>query len=181
MTVHHAEAGIRRFKPTGRGGGSKKGKAQWYWPLVILFVADALALRAKGTRDAWFIDRKSPHSLLAFGELVEAYLPEVWTFVLECTPKHEVHKNFLRQLEKGSIDEREAHRRSRIRLLQNRTYKMHYNGTSARGRNHDPETRASQSREQLTCRVVQGHPLWKLHDKIYRGLIVSCPDWKDYL
>lgn len=159
LTILHATK-PRPFKPTGKGGGSKKGKPQGYWPMVIKVVADAILLRPKGTMDAWVIDRKLPMPFEEFERQLELILPGVWEFI-------ERTMGYLKT--------------TKARLLYNRVYKMYYSGTSDRGLNHDPRTRACESGEHWHKFVPEGDPLRNLHDNILRSMIVRVANWSDYL
>ena len=160
MTQHHAEAGVRRFKPTGKGGGSKPGKPHFKWPEIIKVIADAVVVRAKGTADAWTVDRNAPMSMREFRRVIESLLPGVWDWVESQTPNHKTDC---------------------ARLLYSRVYKQFYNGTSARGKRHDPNTRASQSVEYWKNRVPEGSILRDMHQRVVRGLLNKISDWKLYL
>jgi hypothetical protein len=157
--IGHLNSDNRLFKPTGRGGGSKIGKPQSKWPLVLVVGADAIVLRAKGSTDTWESDRKMRISSCVLQTQMDILFPGWESFVKETMPSRVT---------------------SRISLLRNRVYKQYYNGSSA-GNNGDPYTRARKSKEHWKYQVVDGHPLLKLHDLIWRGQIVSVKDWRDYL
>lgn len=66
-----------------------------------------------------------------------------------------------------------------FRDLRNRVYKMFYNGSSARGVNHDPKTRAAMSSE---------HWRNKSYRNKWEGVVIDIvrgqtpyPDWRDWL
>lgn len=70
MTLVHAPGGKapRKFRPSGNSGGSRPGKPQGRWPLVLLVVADAVCTRAKGTQESWLVDRNSVSSEVFGGD-----------------------------------------------------------------------------------------------------------------
>lgn len=160
MPIHHSGEGVRTFRPTGKGGGSKPGKPQWYWPIGLIVVADAIVLRARGTTDGWGVNRNAPMPRKQFKLLLGELLPGVWHWVLITAPKRKTKPEDL---------------------LYNRVYKGYYSGTSDRGKHHDPWTRACESREHWKKKVPEGHHLRKLHDQILRGLISKLPNWTKVL
>jgi len=149
----------RLFKPTLRGGGSRPGKAQNTWPIGILVVAEALYRRSAGGMEqlthnrAWAKMGLTPSWLK---KELEVLLPGVWAWVEIYLPAKTL-----------------AWKR-----LHNRIFKMYYNGTSARGVNHDPFTRASISREHWTNKVPEGNFLIEWHTKVDRGLVHVIPQWQ---
>lgn len=160
MTIVHS-GGSRPFQPSGKGGGSKKGKPQaGRWPWVIKIVADALFIRAKGTAEAWTVDRASHLSHAEFGQQMEAFLPG-WQEHIEATMP--------------------GRATDRVLLLYNRVYKMHYSGTSDRQAPHNPRTRATQSREHWLRHIPTNHPLRLIHEQVARGQVSHIPNWQEYL
>jgi hypothetical protein len=158
--IGQMDSPLRPFKPTGTGGGSKPGKPQSLWPLVLLVGADAIILQAKGTQESWVKDRKRRIHQITFQARMDALFPGWESFVIETMP---------------------ARTSKRIDLLANRVYKMYYSGTSDRGDNHDPLTRACESGEHWRKRVPLGSPLHIMHEGIARGLIMMVSNWRDYL
>lgn len=151
----------RQFKPTGKGGGSKKGKVQNYWPLFVLVAADALCVRIAGSMEALLRDR----DWVGFGldnrgdflcrEMVRLF-PGIWIW--------------LGQVRQPTIT-------SSWRLLHNRVYKQYYSGSSDRGSGHDPRTRAAMSREHWLRKAPEGSSLVKLHEDIVSGAVTCVDDW----
>ncbi len=159
MTIGHISGG-RPFRPQQGGGGSKPGKPQKQWPLLFRVLADALVIQFKGSMDAFLKDR-TQMPLDNFQDRLDLLLPgwQRW-------------------------HEQTAGPRStnRAKLLHNRVYKMYYFGSSAHnGETHDPRTRAAVSPEHWTTKVAVGSPLRDLHDQVLRGLVVTIPNWKEYL
>lgn len=160
MTLGHLNAdGVLPFRPTGKGGGSKKGKPQGRWPWVMKIALHAIIIRAKGTSDAWKIDRRYRLTLAEMKVRLDAVLPGWEEYARE-------HLGYRKT--------------SYIELLANRVYKMYYSGTSDRGRGHDPQTRACESREHWSKHHAATSPLGRLHERIERGE-VCVPDWRSYL
>lgn len=151
----------RPFKPTNKGGGSKKGKPQKRWPPFIKMVAEAVVIRAKGSEEAFCADRNAPFSRVMFEALMEKMLPGLWA---ACPVIQGPRKTPYRE------------------LLYNRPYKMYYSGGSDRpGQKHDPMTRACVSREHWRKFIPQGSAAYQIHEGIIRGTVTSIPDWKKYL
>jgi len=142
----------RGFKPTGKGGGSKKGKPQGRWPMVCLVMADAVIERAKGSSESWNTDRSYRMTKSQFEAAILQIVPDFGNFITSMMPNRVTPWP---------------------ELLLNRVYKMYYSGTSARGKNHDPKTRAVQSKEHWRNRVPVGDPLHKLRNDIISGRIQS--------
>lgn len=161
MTLVHSPRGKapRKFRPSGNSGGSRPGKPQGRWPVVLLVVADAVCTRAKGTQESWLVDRNSVSSEV-FGGIMDSHCPGWRDWFLD---------NF------GPRDT------PLPRLLLNRVYKMYYSGTSDRGPGHDPLTRATYSSEHWTRRVPADSPLTELYQSVLRGVRPVIHDWKDYL
>jgi hypothetical protein len=165
-----ASPSTRAFKPSSRGGGSKKGKPQAYWPWVLKVIADAVCVRAAGSREAWQRDRRPPfpgatwaEREAAFGRAMDAMCPgwQDWfraRYGDRATPLPE--------------------------LLYNRAYKAsNYNGTSARGADHDPATRVGMSSEHWSRHfpsVPGAHPFADLFDAIVHRRVVSVR-WERFL
>lgn len=160
MTLGHMDA-ARPFRPTMKGGGSKKGKGWDKWPWVIVVVAEAITTQAKGSIEAWRKDRRRPFSLPVFEARVERMLPGVWKVARDRMKKKRVTPLPV--------------------LLWNRVYKMHYNGTSARGKNHDPKTRDGESSEYWTNKVPVDSPLRAIYEQVLRGQITHVENWEQYL
>lgn len=152
------ETPTRRFKPNPKiKGGSQKGKAQGYWPWIMKVVADAVVVRHHGTNEGaqrnrrWLTQREFNHQL---NVLMPGWMAEASRIL---GPR------------KTALD----------KLLRNRTYKgLGYSGTSDRGKKHDPETRATESRERWTKHLGVNHPARAVHDRILRGGDV--PDWQQH-
>lgn len=159
MTIGHLNDDKRPFKPTGKGGGSKKGKPQTEWPWVLKIIAHAILVRAKGSSDAWKVDRKQRLSRKEFGRRMDAMCPG-W-------------REWARENKPGVVTPLEE-------LLSNRVYKMYYSGTSDRGSDHDPATRACESKEHWTKHFAATSMLGQLHERVERGE-VCVENWKDYL
>jgi hypothetical protein len=161
MTIGPIESGVRPFRPTGKGGGSEKGKPQGAWPMFAKMMGEAVILRVKGTRDAMVKDRSMRVSAQRFHEMMEELCEGFWEEMADILG------------ERASTYER---------LLLNRVYKAAaYNGSSARGPDHDPLTRASQSSEHWLNKVPVGHELRDIHDQVSRSLVTRIPDWRRYL
>src|ERR1700733_2759565 len=162
MTMGHVpkKRKIREFKPTGKGGGSRKGKPQGSWPRLFKVVAHALMTRPKGSDDLAIEDRHNEISLEQFAEQMEAMLPG-W---------QEEVKDVATRRRKTPLPA----------LLWNRAYKMLYSGTSDRGKNHDPRTRAMVSKEHWKAYIPVGHPYRKIHDDIMTHKITTVKDWKKF-
>lgn len=164
MTIMHSET-PRPFKPTEKGGGSKKGKAHSRWPWVLKIVAHAVIINWKGTMEAHLANRKGyPKHLLK--ERMDTLCPG-WSEWYRDTFGERVPKT------KNSC--------AYTDLLDNRVYKMYYSGSSDRGKDHDPNTRAAPSKEHYLRRIPTGDPLLTLHEDVRRGKILSIPDWKSYI
>jgi len=150
---------VRAFKPRCNGGGSKKGKPQGYWPWVFKVCADAIILQEKATIEAWIVDRRMFTKILE--RRMNELLPGWQEYIRETMPGRKTPP---------------------VVLLSNRVYKMYYNGTSARGHNHDPGTRPNTtSSEHWLTRFSEGTPLWVLHSKVQCGETVTVDNWKAYL
>lgn len=158
MTVGHMGRRPRKFQPSSNPGGSKPGKPQGKWPWVLKIMADAVFETAKGTSDAWKKDRSSPITKEQFRDRMEMLAPGWQTYMQETNGSR-----------KTPWDE----------LLYNRVYKMHYSGTSDRGKNHDPSTRACESGEHWTKRFHMDDPLARLHEAVTRG--ETRVDWRSFL
>jgi hypothetical protein len=157
MTIGRIVDG-RGFKPTGKGGGSRRGKAQrGSWPLLFKVLADALVMRAKGTEESWTADRRMLLTPMQLGDQLDVLTPGWRPFIERKMP--------------GRMTDR-------LELLANRVYKMYYDGTSSRGAGHDPLTRATQSREHWRHVVPQGSPLYLLHDRVRHGEVTVINDWE---
>jgi hypothetical protein len=153
--IGHMEK-VRAFKPTNGPGGSKKGKSNARWPLFLKVVADAVVIAHKGSIDAALADRNyiSPAALKA---RLEQLLPGLEQYIAERPSKDPYAQ------------------------LKNRVYKMYYSGTSDRGRDHDPRTRAAMSREHWRNQVPAADELALLHDKVMRGSVATIKDWRSRL
>jgi hypothetical protein len=154
--IGHHDKKAREFKPRCNGGGSKPGKPQGRWPRLFTVCADAILLSVKGTRDMWSVDRRMFIKVLEVR--MDTLFPGWQEHVQETMPRRKTKPT---------------------RLLSNRVYKMYYNGTSARGRKHDPTTRATQSKEHWTNYVAGDSPLRPLHDKVQRTIVNVVPNWKE--
>jgi hypothetical protein len=129
----------RRFKPTGRGGGSKKGKPQSQWALIFKVVASAIEDRAKGSHEARLLDRNSGLSLEEFRKQMDDILPGCWDVARDLMPGRDTDL---------------------AKLLKNRPYKGDiYSGKSDRGDAHDPATRAAVPNESWRRKIPATHPL----------------------
>jgi hypothetical protein len=148
---------VQRFKPTGKGGGSRKGKPQGIWPWLVKVVADAVVIRSKGGTFMVIIDRRLGITPEKFAEQMDIVLPG-WREVI--------------------LGERKTPLEV---LLMNRVYKMYYSGTSDRGRGHDPRTRAVMSGEHWMNQVPAGHPYYQIHDDIVCNRITTVENWRKYL
>lgn len=155
MQAKRNRKGMKLFNPTGKGGGSKKGKPQGQWPWSVKVVAHAIIIRDKGSKDAALNDRKWM-SEVKFGRQMDVLLPG-W-----------------RELMREILGERKT---SLERLLMNRVYKMLYSGTSDRGKKHDPLTRASFSKEHWEHQIPVGSDLHQIHDDIVDGRITTVKNW----
>jgi hypothetical protein len=154
--IGHLES-TRQFKPREEPrGGSSKGKPQTRWPLFLVVIADAVFITHKGTIDAALADRRFI-SLAAFSNRLNHLLPGFSRYMAN----HPTKKPYSN--------------------LKNRVYKMYYSGTSDRGPDHDPKTRAAVSKEHWRHKVAPDSDLALLHDQVMRGTIVQIPDWRDRL
>ena len=149
----------RKFKPTGSGGGSSKGKPQGSYPLIVLVVADAIFIQSKGTIDAMIHDRNMQISAVELKSRLAKILPGVWAWLdrhnpTTVTPKPE--------------------------LVKNRVYKMYYSGTTDRGYGHDPHTRAAMSKEHWRCRTG-GTRFESIHEGLIRGEIRKITGWRKWV
>lgn len=164
MSIGHDDT-PRPFKPTEKGGGSKKGKKQGKWPWILKIVAHAVIINWKGTMEAYLSNRKGfPRKILK--ERMDSLCPG-WL-----------------EWYRSEFGERIAKTKNSCAytdLLDNRVYKMYYDGTSSRGVGHDPNTRAAFSVEHYTKHIPQTHRLAVLHDDIRRGSVVRIDNWMDYL
>jgi len=156
--IGHKSGG--RFRPTGKGGGSRKGKPQSNYPLIIKVVASALQDRAAGSWEARILTR-SGLSEKEFKKQMALALPGVWEWIEEHMPGRES---------------------DRVKLLMNRPYKGDaYSGTSDRRKPHDPKTRASVPRENWRRRVPVDSPLMRIYDDIRASRITTVANWHQYL
>lgn len=151
MSIGHQDGG-RPFKPSGKGGGSKKGKPQAEWPWLLKIVAHAIVIQAKGTSDSWKTDRSMRISARDFSLRMEQLTPG-WRSYME-------RRNGLRKTEWAT-------------LLLNRVYKMYYFGTSSDRGKHDPMTRATESDEHWTKHYASDSEYGRLHEDIVRGRITT--------
>ncbi len=158
MSIQHNFEG-RAFRPTGTGGGSQPGKPQGRWPWVLKIIGDALAIRAKGSSEAWQRDRRFRLTEAEFGKRMDHVAPGWRWWAANYIGKRATPYE---------------------RLLMNRIYKMYYSGTSDRGPNHDPTTRAAQSDEHWSKHFAADHPLGRLHDDIVKGHS-QVLNWEDFL
>jgi hypothetical protein len=140
----------RQFKPSGGKGGSEKGKPQGSWPWVYKVIGHAVIERAKGSSEAWLVDRRFKISRREFELAMLNLLPGFDSHIRALMPYRDTHWS---------------------KLLRNRVYKMYYNGTSARGKNHDPMTRATPSPEHWRNHIPLGDKLHELHELIVTGRI----------
>lgn len=157
MTIGHIH-NPTPFRPSLRGGGSNKGKPHDYWPWIIKIVADGVVTRWAGSLDARRVHRKQM-PITEFKQQVDALLPG-WEDYIQT--KFSPRKT------------------SFVLLLMNRVYKSMYNGTSARGKNHDPYTRATMSKEHWTNHHPANSPLGQIYESVLRGAVII-PNWKNYL
>lgn len=151
----------RKFKnqKQRRKKGSGKGRICKPWPMFVKVMADAVITRAKGTMEAWVYDRRCPLSPEEFCRQMEALLPGFMEWIKE-TRKTQ-----------SPIDD-----------LINRVFKMYYSGTSDRGTNHDPSTRAvAESGEHWHKKVPSNSHWWTLHEMVFHHSISSIPNWKEQL
>lgn len=159
MTIGHLKE-KRQFKPNPKiRGGSKGGDKRPPWPLFIKVMAETVYRQWAGTGDAIIEDRRGMPTKEFWASLC-ALLPGLPEWCAENRPNG---------------PDRWAHN------LRNRAYKMYYNGTSARGKDHDPRTRAAVSLECWRQRAPAGHPWLKLSDNIARGTVRVVSDWQDQL
>jgi hypothetical protein len=140
-------------------GGSKPGKPQSVWPAFFIVAADAVAVRWQGSQEAMLTSRKKISSALLH-DLLEMHFPGFWW---EASQRVQGRKTPL------------------WALLRNRVYKGYYSGTSDRGTRHDPNTRASISREHWTHRVGSRTPLANLHNSLVTNSLAVVGDWRKYL
>lgn len=161
--THTTDKPRRKFKPTNKGGGSKKGKKQIPWPWIFKIAADAIEVRFKGSEEAARYDRRmipTAEFKTAMDQLIPGWL---------------VYRNqqFIQKYD-------ELPDTDQCILLKNRTYKaLEYNGTSAG--NHGPiMTRADASKERWTKKFGPESAAAKLHREIVQGLITTL-NWKVYL
>lgn len=159
MTMGHMEGG-RAFRNSNNPGGSRPGKPQAKWPWVLKIVADAIVQRAKGTGDSWYKDRSRGITAIVFEQHMDRFCPG-W-------------KEYLTETNGTRVS-------PWAELLLNRVFKMHYSGTSDRGTDHDPSTRAAMSREHWSYHFHVNHPLSRLHESVCRGQVLTIENWKEYL
>lgn len=150
----------RPFRNTQHRGGSRPRKPHNRWPEVMLVVADAVVSQVKGGPDVWVTDRRRQIDEAVFRTRMERLLPGVWWW----------------------LDRHHSPTKSRkSQLLLNRVYKMYYNGTSARGRDHDPTTRNAMSAEHWSHRHGPDSPLARVHEQVARGLVETVEGWERLL
>jgi len=158
MAIGHI-ANPRRFKPTGKGGGSKKGKPQSAWPVIFKVASSAVIDRAKGSHEARLEDRSTGLTESEFRQQMEIALPGCWDEAAKHMPGRSTSLSLL---------------------LMNRAYKGDiYSGSSDRRAPHDPRTRAAVPSESWRRRLPASHPLLKVYDDIRLGRTIA--NWKDYL
>lgn len=69
------------YRPSGKGGGSKRGKVQNKWPMFIKTCIHALGARAYGSEDGYLYKRGYPLSNEKLGEQLDQLLPGVWKWL----------------------------------------------------------------------------------------------------
>jgi hypothetical protein len=160
MTIGHVGV-VKEYRPNPNiRGGSKKGKPHGIWPWIMKIAADAVHECWIGAQDA---SRRNHRMMSAakFKKRMDTLLPGWEDHIREhLGPRKKPY----------------------IELLMNRVYKgAMYAGTSARGKRHDPKTRANRSKEHWTYKFGPKHKLAKLHDLILRGELVEIERWERYL
>jgi hypothetical protein len=150
----------RRFKNNTGGGGSKKGKPQSLWPLIYIVVASALEDQWKGSWEGRVVDRNSMPFKEWEHRMAQA-LPGCWEIAPTVMP---------------------GRKTDLAKLLKNRPYKRDiYSGTSDRGKNHDPRTRAAVPKESWRRRITPSDPLMKIYEDLRTGRIIVVENWQEYL
>lgn len=162
--VRKSQVTNARVIPQERAEGTGKGRTLFKWkdnlPWLVV-AADQIAIEAAGSADALLENRYwarewgiTPARIKQDLEVIFPGITDyLWTQKDWNTPWEE--------------------------LLKNRVYKMYYNGTSARGYDHDPNTRASISNEHWRS--------WKLQDDKVELVLEAVakhepiPDWKERL
>jgi len=158
--MRHTLEKARPFEPTGKGGGSKPGKPQWTWPEVMKVVAAAVAVRAAGSEKELIDNKKFPLKLREFDAQMSLLLPG-W---------------------KRVCDRAGGKRKTNwASLLKNRPYKIWYAGTSDRGTDHDPKTRAAPSKEHWRRRVPCDSPLVTVYNNVVSNRVSTVDGWHEYL
>lgn len=149
----------RPFVPNaGIPGGSKKGKPQAKIPELLIVVADAIFVRAAGSIEKLVDDRAWPLTCAQLKEQMDTTLPGWQKYWPSGKRKTALQK-----------------------LLKNRVYKGYYNGTSSRGVDHDPSTRASISTEHWRTRVGTTHMLREVWSRVRSCQQLVIKNWKEYL
>lgn len=145
----------RPFKPQKKPNQpGSPGRKSARWPKAIKVIAEGVARSYAKTIDNMIEERKQ----LSKEELwrrVEVAAPGITTYIEETRTGEDLKKN-----------------------LHNRVYKMYYSGTSDRGPDHDPETRARMSDEhwQNWPDSIHWKPLWA---RAYDGQLIE--DWEEWL
>lgn len=157
MSLKHSEDQL--FRNRAVPGGSRKGKPQNLWPWVLVLAMDAIIERALGAPVQW-CHRACPLSLTDISGQMHLLVPGWRSWV---------------------ADNHVPTKTPPLRLLRNRVYKMYYSGTSDRGANHDPATRATMSKEHYSKHLAPDHPLVRLRADIVACQVMTVPNWRDYL
>jgi len=151
-------------RPQSRKVGSGRGREMFPWkrkyPWLVI-AAEQLFVVASGSGDGMLEERNwaatwalTPQWL---GRQLEALFPGI--------------NEWLDSAWEGKTDWRYN--------LKNRVYKMYYNGTSARGADHDPQTRASMSNEHWRTWSCRGEWETKILRIVSRQLV--CRTWRTWL
>lgn len=140
------------FKPTGMGGGSKKGKPQNYWPLFYFVAGDAILLDYHVTIQSILASKETIPTKL-FKEHIEHLLPGAIDWFETNKPNPTISNPY--------------------RLCKNRIY-VGYRPLK-NGRRIPIKTIGP---EHWSHKVPYNHPFHELHRKIVSGEIRHIPDWK---
>lgn len=162
MALSHVP--IKPFRPTGKGGGSKKGKPQGQWPWILKILADALYVRSAGS--------------------CEAVELGVMNLALEGETEDDALERLMNTLAPGWLpwaDENMVPTKTRrATLLKNRVYKSRgYKGSSDQGKGCTPVR--GKSREHWSFKFAETHQYHEVFWNVVRGKIVSLSDWQELI